>query len=66
MTFKANMMYHNQSCEMIVIGYHKNPAKDTIWGYSPEDSLGAKFLKTKNGLMAMDLFKTYIEYELCE
>ncbi len=60
------MMYHNQHCEVIVIGYHKNPIKNTIWGYGPEDSLGGRFLKSKNGKTAMELFKAYIENELCE
>ena len=56
------MMYHNQSCEVIVIGYHRNLVKDVIRGYSPVDSMAAKFLQTKNGWMAMDLFNTYIEH----
>ena len=49
------MMYHNQSCEVIVIGYHRNLVKDAIRGYSPVDSMAAKFLQTKNGWMAMDI-----------
>ena len=58
------MMYHNQNCEVIVLGYHIDKIKNTLWVYSPEDSAGRKFLATETGNRVASLFKAYVDLEL--
>ena len=61
---KADMMFQNQNCEVIVMGYHINDVKNTLWVYSPETSAGKEFLGSENGKLVTKIFKTFIETRL--
>ena len=60
------MLYQNQSCELLVLGYHKNLHKNTVWMYSPEDSNAKEFLHSEGGRIVLQMFKTFIEKEECK
>ena len=57
-------MVANHNCEIVVLAFKKNPKKNNFWTYSPKDSLGDAFLKSKHGPLVLDSFRIFMEKNL--
>ena len=59
MSFHTDKMVPNQNCEMVV--FKKDPKKNNFWTYSPMDSLGGVFFKSKHGPLIIDSSLIFME-----